>query len=102
MASSTDKTAAEVRDALEAQITEMRKEIASLTKSLSKKGSTLAATAEDTASEFYDVVRERGAQAADKVSQQARIVKETARENPIATLAVVAGISLLVGLIARK
>ncbi|MGU3576930.1 hypothetical protein ACLBWZ_15535 [Brucellaceae bacterium C25G] len=102
MASSTDKTAAELRDALEAQVAEMRKEIATLSKSLSKKGSSLASTAEDTASEFYDAVREHGAHAAERVSQQARIVKDTAKENPIATLAVVAGISLLVGLIARK
>lgn len=102
MASPTDKTAAELRDALEAQITEIRKEIASLSKVLANKSANLANNAENSAAEFYDVMKERGTQAADKISQQARIAKETVRENPLATLAVIAGISLLIGLIARK
>ncbi len=102
MAQPVDKSAEQLREAFEEQIAEMRKEIKSLTKNLSKQGSALSHSAHDTASELYDTVRERGADAAKVVTRQARHVTETAKENPLATVAIIAGIGLLIGLLSRR
>lgn len=102
MAVQPDKNAEQLREALEEQIAEMRKELKSITKSLSKHGHSLSEVAHDTASEFYETVRERGADAAKVVGNQTRHMRETAKENPVATIAIIAGIGLLIGLLSRR
>ncbi|MCO4319661.1 hypothetical protein M8997_020955 [Phyllobacterium sp. 21LDTY02-6] len=69
---------------LEAQIRALRKEMSNISASLS-----------DLGSEHFDEVKRAA-------SRHARVAADTARENPIATLALVAGAALLIGLFSRR
>lgn len=86
----------------EDQIAELKTELASVTKKLSEQGSALYDDARENAAETYDILRKRGSIAAREVKHQAQAVKETARENPLATAAVIAGIGLVLALLARR
>ncbi|WOC16448.1 glycine zipper domain-containing protein [Pseudochrobactrum sp. MP213Fo] len=86
----------------EDQIAELKSELASVTKKLSQQGNALYDDARENASETYDVLRKRGRVAAREVKHQAQVVTDTARENPLAAAAVVAGIGLVLALLARR
>lgn len=86
----------------EEQIAELKSELASVTKKLSEQGSSLYEDARDNASETYDMLRKRGRVAAREVKHQAQIVGESARENPLAAAAIVAGVGLVLALLARR
>lgn len=86
----------------EDQIAELKSEMATVTKKLSEQGSALYDDARDSASDTYETLRKRGRFAAREVRHQAQAVSETARENPLATAAVVAGIGLVLALLARR
>lgn len=86
----------------EDQIAELKSELATVTKKLSEQGNALYDDARENASETYDMLRKRGRVAAREVRHQAQVVKESARENPLAAAAVVAGIGLVLALLARR
>lgn len=102
MAASPSSDRNEVEKKLEAQLAELRSELAQITKSISKQGGHILDDIQDNASQAYDSVRKHGRQAVQEVSHQAQIVKQTARENPVATVAIIAGVSLLLALLARR
>jgi ElaB/YqjD/DUF883 family membrane-anchored ribosome-binding protein len=78
------KNADDVQGDAEAQIAALRKEISKISASLSDMGS-----------ERFDEVRR-------VATRQARHAAATAKENPVATLAIVAGAALLIGLFSRR
>ncbi|HWD12475.1 hypothetical protein P8H26_10235 [Pseudochrobactrum sp. sp1633] len=87
---------------LEEQIAELKNELASVTKKLSDQGSALYDDARENAAETYESLRKHGRVAAREVRHQAQVMTETARENPLAAAAVVAGIGLVLALLARR
>lgn len=86
----------------EDQIADLKNELAAVTKKLSAQSSALYDDARDTASDTYETLRNRGRVAAHEVRHQAQLVSKTARENPLATAAVVAGIGLVLALLSRR
>lgn len=102
MASPLNKVRDDTHEALNAQVAELRKELTGITSALSKQGHQFADTAQDSVSDLYETVRERGSRAADELGKQAKVVGETARNNPLAAAVVVAGLALLISFIARR
>ncbi|UXN63702.1 MULTISPECIES: hypothetical protein [Phyllobacterium] len=78
------KNADEIQGDVEAQIAALRKEISKITASLS-----------DLSGERFDDMKR-------VATRQARYAADTAKENPVATLALVAGAALLIGLFSRR
>ncbi|QND52630.1 hypothetical protein HB779_12480 [Phyllobacterium sp. 628] len=78
------KNADDIQGDVEEQIAALRKEISKITASLSDLGS----------EKFDDVKR--------VATKQVRYAADTAKENPLVTLAIVAGAALLIGLISRR
>ena len=90
-------------DDLEAQVAHLAREMYSLKKSLSRRGSDVYDDARDTASDFYSKLRERFTDALPMVRRRTRAAEQAARDHP-ATAAVVGlvVVGLLVTLLARR
>ncbi|MEK1890130.1 MAG: hypothetical protein AAAB35_21720 [Phyllobacterium sp.] len=78
------KNADDIQGDVEAQIAALRKEISKISASLS-----------DLSGERFDEVKRMA-------TKQAKYAAATARENPVATIAIIAGAAVLVGLLARR
>ena len=78
------KSADDIQGDVEAQIAALRKEIAKISASLT-----------DLGNERFDEVKRIAA-------RQAKYAANTARENPVTTLALIAGAALLIGLLSRR
>ena len=91
-------TQAEIED----QIAALRNEVASLTKSLSKSGASAFNTIEDRASDLYGYVQDRSPEVVRELRKQARYIENSARENPVASIALAAVALLVIGAIARR
>jgi ElaB/YqjD/DUF883 family membrane-anchored ribosome-binding protein len=93
----------DVGDDLEAQIARLSREVASLKRTLSKRG---AAAYEDTSertADLYEDVLSRISDAMPDIKRQSRAVQKAAHDNPVVTAVVgVAVIGLLLGLLARR
>lgn len=87
--------AADIQKSLEKQITELRREITKINKSISERGAELAEDAKGQASEFYDAASARASRTAQQLRTQAHAVSEVARENPGTTTALVGVIGLV-------
>lgn len=87
---------------LEDQIATLKNEVASLTRSLSQRGSEAFGGIEDRASDLYGYMQDKGPEVARELRRQARYVEHTARENPITTLAVLVGAVVVVGALLRR
>lgn len=87
---------------LESQIASLKAELASMTRTLSRRGSAALGDIEDRASDLYGYVQERGPEVAREIRKQARHLEHTARENPIASIALVAVAALVVGALIRR
>ncbi|ATU94296.1 hypothetical protein [Phyllobacterium zundukense] len=86
-----------LEDDLEAQIATLSKELSTIKKSLADQGYDFL----DQASSAYESVKRSGRTAARFVGDEAQMVTDKAKDNPIATIAIIsaiAGIGLLVGL----
>jgi ElaB/YqjD/DUF883 family membrane-anchored ribosome-binding protein len=86
---------------LENQIAALRKQLSTISKSLSDQGYDLL----DNGSSAYETVKKSSQKAARFVGEEAQMVTGKARENPIAAVAIisaVAGIGLLAGLNAYR
>jgi ElaB/YqjD/DUF883 family membrane-anchored ribosome-binding protein len=82
---------------LENQIAALRKQLSTISKSLSDRGYDLL----DDGGSAYEAMKKNSQKAARFVGDEAQFVAEKARENPLATVAIisaVAGIGLLAGL----
>lgn len=101
MATNISKARDAAEEDLESQIAALRKELSGITQSLSDQGYDLL----DQANTAYHSVRRHGRKAARFVGDEAQVVADKARENPLITVAVIsaiAGIGLLAGLSAYR
>jgi hypothetical protein len=90
-------------ESLEAQVDSLRKEVSGLRKTLSKRGRAAYADASDTAESVYDDLAQRWADAAPHLRKRAKLVEQTARDNPAAAAAVgLVVVGLLAAMLFRK
>jgi ElaB/YqjD/DUF883 family membrane-anchored ribosome-binding protein len=88
---------------LEAQVTRLSRELASLKKMLAKQGSRAYADTQAMASDLYEDVSDRLSEALPVVRERARAVEKAARDNPTTTAAVgLVVVGLLVALMSRR
>ncbi len=102
MATNTTKVQAMADKDLENQIAALRKQLSTISKSLSEQGYELF---ENGGSSTYEAVKKNSRKAARFVGEEAHMVTEKARENPMTAVAIVsavAGIGLLAGLSAYR
>lgn len=91
----TPTNGADIQAALEAQLAELRREVAKLNKSLAARGSEALDDALNHADDTYRTASATAAKAMRHIRSQAHSVSETARENPRATTAIVAVVGAL-------
>ncbi len=88
---------------LERQVENLRKEVASLSRMLSKQGANAYSGTRDMATEIIEEVWSRLSEALPKVGRQARLANKTVHDNPVAAAVVgIAVVGLLIGLMARR
>jgi ElaB/YqjD/DUF883 family membrane-anchored ribosome-binding protein len=103
MASAFSKLRDDIEDDLETQIAKLRREVASLRKSLSKRGAAAYEDTRDGASDLYEDIMGRISDALPDLAKRSRAVKRAARDNPVAATVVgIAVIGLLLGLLSRR
>ncbi|MEO5326111.1 hypothetical protein PV773_22610 [Mesorhizobium sp. CC13] len=96
-------TREEIQSDLEAQVSQLTRQVASLTKAMSRRSASALAEGRESASEFYDGFYDRFGDALPAMRRQARAAQKTARDNPMTTALVgVAVIGLLAALVARR
>jgi ElaB/YqjD/DUF883 family membrane-anchored ribosome-binding protein len=101
MATNTTKVQAMAEKDLENQVAALRKQLATISKSLSEHGYELY----ENGGSAYEAVKKSSRKAARFVGEEAHMVSEKARENPMTAVAIVsavAGIGLLAGLSAYR
>jgi ElaB/YqjD/DUF883 family membrane-anchored ribosome-binding protein len=91
-------TQAEIED----QIAALRREVASLTRSLSRSGASAFDSLEERASDLYGYVQDRSPEVVRELRKQAKQIESTARANPVASVAVAAVALLVVGALFRR
>ena len=90
-------------DDLESQIARLSSEVASLKKTLRKRGAAAYEDTSERAADLYEDVLSRISDAMPDIKRQSRAVQKAAHDNPVATAVVgVAVIGLLLGLLARR
>ena len=90
-------------DDLQTQVAKLAKEVASLSRIVSKQSADAYAGTRDHAAEIYDEVWSRLSEALPKLGKQAKLAGKTAQDNPVATAIVgIAVVGLLVGLMSRR
>jgi ElaB/YqjD/DUF883 family membrane-anchored ribosome-binding protein len=103
MASNFWRNHSDIGDDLEAQIARLSREVASLKKTLNKRGAAIYDDTSERAADLYDDVLARISDAIPDIKRQSRAVKKAAHDNPVATAVVgVAVLGLLLGLLARR
>jgi ElaB/YqjD/DUF883 family membrane-anchored ribosome-binding protein len=103
MASNFWKNHSDVGDDLEAQIAKLSREVASLKKTLSKRGAAVYDETSERAADLYEDILSRISDTMPEIRKQSRAVRKAAHDNPVATAVVgVAVIGLLLGLLARR
>ncbi len=91
------------QDDVQDQIARLNREVTSLRKALSRRGSTALADTRDSAADLYEDLWERMSNSLPDIRRGARRARDTARDNPVATTAVTIGvIGLLVALMSRR
>jgi ElaB/YqjD/DUF883 family membrane-anchored ribosome-binding protein len=90
-------------DDLESQIARLSSEVASLKKTLRKRGAAAYEDTSERAADLYEDVLSRISEAMPDIKKQSRAIQKTAQDNPVATAVVgVAVLGLLLGLLARR
>jgi ElaB/YqjD/DUF883 family membrane-anchored ribosome-binding protein len=102
MATEIENVADEAAKKYEQQISNLKKEVARLKKSLAKQAAQTVDEASSEASEVYDTVKKSGAQAARVVGRQAQVAADRAIEHPALSAGVLAGIGILIGLLLAR
>lgn len=99
----TSRYGNELGERAEEQIAALRKEVSRLSDTLSRRGGHFLDDAADSTSHFYDQARRRGARAMRMAGRQANAASDLARENPLASFAIVVGVGLLaLALLSRR
>jgi ElaB/YqjD/DUF883 family membrane-anchored ribosome-binding protein len=102
MATEIENVVDEAAKKYEQQISNLKKEVARLKKSLAKQAAQTVDEASSEASEVYDTVKKSGAQAARVVGRQAQVAADRAIEHPALSAGVLAGIGILIGLLLAR
>lgn len=103
MASTFTKLRGELADDLEDQVSRLQKEVASLRKALARRGAHAYSDSRDTASDLYDDLAGRVADALPRIRRQSRVVRQTATDHPLTTALVgVALVGLIIGFMSRR
>jgi uncharacterized protein YukE len=93
----------DVVESLEAQLATLRKEVSGLRKTWSRRSARAYDSASETASEVYEDLAERWADALPQIRKGARVAERSARDNPAVTAAVgIAVVGLLALLVFRR
>ncbi|MEJ6785677.1 hypothetical protein [Aminobacter sp. Piv2-1] len=96
-------TREEIQSDLEAQVAQLTRQVASLTKAMSKRSASALAEGRESASGLYDGFYDRVSDALPAMRRQARAAQKTARDNPMtAALVGVAVFGLLAALLTRR
>jgi ElaB/YqjD/DUF883 family membrane-anchored ribosome-binding protein len=80
---------------MERQITELRREITKINKTIAARSADLVNNASEQASDLYDTAAARASRTTQQLRTQAQAVSDVARENPGTTTALVGVIGLL-------
>lgn len=88
-------SAANTQKALERQISELRREIVKINRSISERGSEMLEEAKLAADDAYQTASTRAARAARQLRTQAHSVSEVAKEHPRATTALLGMVGVL-------
>ncbi|MDN5927620.1 MAG: hypothetical protein L0I29_11145 [Hyphomicrobiales bacterium] len=103
MASALTRFREDLQDDMQDQIARLSREVASLRKTASSQGRAAYADARDGAGNLYDDLWEHVHDAMPDIRRGARRARDTARDNPVVTAAVAAGvIGLLAVLLTRR
>ena len=90
-------------ESLEAQVDALRKEVSGLRKNFSKRGRAAYADASDAAESVYEDIAQRWAEAAPHLRKRAKLVEQSARDNPAAAAAVgLVVVGLLTAMLFRR
>jgi ElaB/YqjD/DUF883 family membrane-anchored ribosome-binding protein len=93
----------DLSDDLESQVARLQKEVGSLRKALSKRGSHVYSDTRDTAWDLYDDLAERLTDALPHLRRQSRAVQRVATDHPVTTAVVgVAVVGLIVAFLSRR
>lgn len=99
MASTRD----EIKTELEDQVAHLSRQVASLTKAMSKRSANALADGRDSAAELYEEFHDRLAEAMPAIRRQARVARNAAHDHPVVIALVgVALLGLFVSLVARR
>jgi predicted nucleic acid-binding Zn-ribbon protein len=87
---------------LRSEIEQLKKDIAAVSKTLADKGSQMfdRMTEQDEASAL-DGLKQRGSRAASAIGHQARRIGDTPTQNSVSTLLIIAGLGIVIGMLAR-
>lgn len=93
----------EVQSQLEDQVAHLSRQVASLTRAMSRRGASALADGRDSAAEVYEELHHRFAEAMPAVRRQARVARNAAHDHPVAIALVgVALLGLVLSLVARR
>ena len=84
-----------IRRELEQQISELRREVGRLARSVSGRGETVLGDLRGSAEDAYEEASEQARKAARRLKREARVVGETAREHPGAAATVLSSAGLV-------
>ena len=87
---------------LRREIADLKRDLAAITKTLTDKGiDLLDDLTEDDEPTTFEEIRARGREAAANLGHQARKIAETPTQNSVATLMIIAGLGVVIGMLAR-
>jgi hypothetical protein len=105
MQGDTDKSAASDadREALKRQIADLKRDLAAVARTLSDRGIDFIdnLSDDDYESSRFSGFRQRGARAASALGHGARKIADTPTQNSISTLMIIAGLGVVIGMLAR-
>jgi ElaB/YqjD/DUF883 family membrane-anchored ribosome-binding protein len=85
----------DIRKELEKQISDLKKEVTQMSKSLSERGGALFDSVRDGAEDAYDETSRRASKATRQMRHQAHVVSDAIRENPGTAATVLSSAGLL-------
>lgn len=103
MSSTFSRFRGHIEDDLETQVARLSREISSLKKAMSRRGSAAYEDTRESAADVYEDIIGRLNDALPDFAKQSRAVRQAARDNPVAATVIgVAVVGLLVGLLSRR
>jgi hypothetical protein len=86
---------------LKSQIADLKRDLAAIAKTLSEKGIEILDDFADDDRSTYDEIKEQGRRAAIGLGYRARRIADTPTQNSVSTLMIIAGLGVIIGMLAR-